>query len=158
MPTVARRVRRSGVAYFKLLRMAAQACGTPISTALLPGIVAQPPFSTKATCSYELVFFSVVRLLAESALRWNWSAQIGAIAATTALLAVLSANVFAVLPSIHPPQLNPMPSVANAPRAAPCRSCFSDSPWYQADVGMRLSSQFGEEGFLPSEHGATSHE
>ena len=35
------------------------------------------------------------------------------------LLAVLSANVFAVLPSMNPPQLNPMPSVANAPRAAP---------------------------------------
>jgi hypothetical protein len=53
--------------------------------------------------------FSAVRKTAASALRWNWSAQIGAIAA---LLAVLSANVFAVLPSIHPPQLNPMPSVA----------------------------------------------
>src|SRR5271165_5505113 len=32
---------------------------------------------------------------------------------------------------------------------------FSDSPWYQTDVCMRLSSQLGEEGFLPSEHGAT---
>src|SRR5271163_3098361 len=87
---------------------------------------------------------------------WNWSTQIGAIAATTALLAVLSANVFAVLPSMNPPQLKPTPSVANAPRAAPCRSCFSDSPWYHADVGTRLSSQFGEEGFLYSEHGATN--
>jgi len=34
------------LAYFKLLRIAAQACGTPESTALLPGITAQPPFST----------------------------------------------------------------------------------------------------------------
>jgi hypothetical protein len=34
------------------------------------------------------------------------------VSAIAALLAVLSANVFAVLPSIHPPQLNPMPSVA----------------------------------------------
>jgi hypothetical protein len=58
-------------------------------------------------------------------------------------------GVFAVLPSMNPPQLNPMPSVANAPRAAPCRSCFNDSPWYQTDVGTRLSSQLGEEGFLP---------
>ena len=32
------------LAYFKLLRIAAQACGTPESTALLPGITAQPPF------------------------------------------------------------------------------------------------------------------
>ena len=87
--TVASRVRlrARSLLYFKLLRMAAQACGTPVSTALLPGIIAQPPFSTNAACSYELVFFSVVRLLAESALRWNWSTQIGAIAATTALLA-----------------------------------------------------------------------
>jgi hypothetical protein len=34
------------VAYFGALRMAAQACGTPESTALLPGMIAQPPFST----------------------------------------------------------------------------------------------------------------
>ena len=58
-------------AYFKPLSMAAQACGTPESTALLPGIIAQPPFSTYAACSYELVFCSAVRLLAASALRWN---------------------------------------------------------------------------------------
>jgi hypothetical protein len=146
------------VAYFRLLRMAAQACGTPESTALLPGIIAQPPFSTYAACCHASVFFSAVRLSAASALRWNWSTQIGAIAATAALLAVLSARVLAVLPSMNPPQLNPMPSVANAPRAAPCRSYFSDSPRYQRDVGMRLSSQFGEEGFLPSEHGAIIHE
>src|SRR5271154_1659035 len=136
--------------------MVAQACGTPESTALLPGIIAQPPFSTYVACSHTLAFFSSVRLLAAAALRWNWSTQIGAIAATTALLAVLSANVFAVLPSMNPPQLKPTPSVAKATRAAPCRSCFSDSPWYHADVGMRLSSQFGEEGFLYSEHGATN--
>ena len=36
------------VAYFKLLSIAAQACGTPESTALLPGITAPSrPFSTK---------------------------------------------------------------------------------------------------------------
>jgi hypothetical protein len=63
---------------------------------------------------------------------------------------VLSANVFAVLASIHPPQPKPMASVATTPTAAPCRSRLSDSPWYQADVGMRLSSQLGEEGFLPA--------
>jgi hypothetical protein len=47
--------------------------------------------------------------LAASALRWNWSTQIGAIAATTAL----SANVFAMLPSIHPPEPKPMVRVSN---------------------------------------------
>src|SRR5271169_241459 len=123
--------------------MAAQACGTPESTALLPGITAQPPFSTYAACSHALVFFSAVRLFAASALRWNWSTQIGAIAATTALLAVLSARVFAVLPSLHPPQPKPMARVATTPTAAPCRSRFSDSPWYQTDVVMRLSSELG---------------
>jgi len=56
--------------------MAAQACGTPESTALLPGIIAQPPFSTYAACCHESVFFSSVRLLAASALRWNWSTQL----------------------------------------------------------------------------------
>jgi hypothetical protein len=56
------------VAYFKLLRMAAQACDTPESAALLPGMVAQPPFSTYVACSHVLVFFSAVRLLAPSAL------------------------------------------------------------------------------------------
>jgi hypothetical protein len=110
--------------YFRLLSRAAHAWGTPESAALLPGITAQPPFSTYAPRFQVLTFFSSVRLLAESALCWNWSTQIGAMAATTALLAVLSAKVFAVLPSMNPPQLNPMPSVANAPRAAPCRSFF----------------------------------
>ena len=31
------------VTYFKLLRIAAQACGTPELIALLPGMIAQPP-------------------------------------------------------------------------------------------------------------------
>src|SRR5271165_4166938 len=43
-------------------------------------------------------------------------------------------NVFAVLPSIHPPQPKPTSRVATAPTVAPCRSRFRDSPWYQADV------------------------
>ena len=134
-PIVAHRGRlKRSLAYFKLLRMEAQAWGTPESTALLPGITAQPPFSTCVACCHESVFFSAVRLLAASALRWNWSTQIGAMAATTALLAVLSASVFAELPSIHPPQPKPMASVATPPTAAPCRSRFSDSPWCQAEA------------------------
>src|SRR5271166_6158052 len=114
--------------YFRLLSRAAHAWGTPESAALLPGITAQPPFSTYVACCHESVFFSAVRFTAASALRWNWSTQIGAIAATTALLAVLSARVFAVLPSIHPPQPKPMARDATTPTAAPCRSRFSDSP------------------------------
>jgi len=84
------------VTYFKLLSRAAHAWGTPEWTALLPGIIAQPPFSTYAACCHESVFFNAVRLSVASALRWNCSTQIGATAATTALLAVLSANVFRV--------------------------------------------------------------
>src|SRR5271154_7117088 len=49
--------------------MPAQACGTAESTALLPGIIAQPPFSTYVACSHTLAFFSSVRLLAAAALR-----------------------------------------------------------------------------------------
>jgi hypothetical protein len=60
------------VAYFKLLSIAAQACGAPESTALLPGHHrAQPPFSTNVACSHVLILFSAVRLLPASALRWN---------------------------------------------------------------------------------------
>ena len=69
--------------YFRVLSRAAQAWGTPESAALLPGITAQPPFSTYAACCHESVFFSAVRFTAASAPRWNWSTQIGAIAATT---------------------------------------------------------------------------
>src|SRR5271154_4192539 len=97
---------------------AAQACDTPESAALLPGITAQPPFSTYAACCQESVFFNAVRFVAAPALRWNWSTQIGATAAPTALLAVLSASVFAELPSIPPPQPKPMASVAATPTAA----------------------------------------
>ena len=46
-------IRRAVLAtYFKLLSKAAHACGTPESTDLLPGITAQPPFSTNAACSH----------------------------------------------------------------------------------------------------------
>jgi len=70
-PSVARCVARSARSYFAALRMAAQACDTPESAALLPGIVAHPPFSTYAACCHESVFFNSVRLLAASVLCWN---------------------------------------------------------------------------------------
>ena len=43
--------------------MAAQACDTPELAALLPGMVAQPPFPTYAACSHVLVFFSAVKVV-----------------------------------------------------------------------------------------------
>src|SRR5437867_8923019 len=59
---------------------------------------------------------------------WNFSAQIGARAVTTAALELCSAICLAVLPSVHPPQLKPMTTVARKPAPAPCRSRLSDSP------------------------------
>src|SRR5271169_3109328 len=49
-------------------------------------------------------------------------------AATTAVLTLLSANALAVPPSIHPPQLKPMIIVATAPTTTPCSSRLGDSP------------------------------
>ena len=144
--------------YFRLLSSSAQAWGTPESTALPPGIIAQPPFSTNAACSHELVFFSVVRLAAASALRWNWSTQIGAIAATTALLAVLSANSLAELPSVHPPQPKPMTRVAicaGGDALQQPRQRFSSIPH---GILHDISSQFGEEQFLPFRQRVTDRE
>src|SRR5208283_941212 len=71
--------------------------------------------------------------------------QIGAIAATTALLAALSANVFAVLPSVHPPQPNTMMIVAATPKAAPCKSRVSEAPCRTTGNSMRFHSQSAEE-------------
>jgi hypothetical protein len=68
-------------------------------------MVAQPPFSTYAACCQESVFFNAVRSSAVAAPRWNWSTQLGAIAATTALLAAF--------------QPKPMTIVARAPTATP---------------------------------------
>ena len=48
--------------------MLAQAWGTPESADLLPGMTAQPPFSTKVACCHELVFFNSARFVAASAL------------------------------------------------------------------------------------------
>src|SRR5271166_4697086 len=141
--------------YFRLLSRAAHAWGTPESAALLPGIVAQPPFSTYAACCHESVFFSSVRLLVASALRWNWSTQIGAMAATTALLAVLSANVFAELPSIHPPQPKPMTRVAIAPAATPCSSRVRDSPRYHTEFCMTFPPNLGRKDSSPPSGRAT---
>ena len=60
------------VAYFKLLSIAAQAGGTPESASLLPGIIAPSrPFQRNVARPHVLIFFSAVRLLPASALRWN---------------------------------------------------------------------------------------
>ncbi len=105
--------------YFRSFNNSAHAWDTPGLTTVLPGIIAQPPFSTNSACWYVLAFFSSTMFVAASVLLWNCWTHIGAIAATTALLAVTSAILLAELPSIQPPQLKPKTSVATTPTAAP---------------------------------------
>jgi hypothetical protein len=55
--------------YFKLSSIVAHACATPESMVLLPGITAQPPFSTNVARSHELAFFNSANFTEASALR-----------------------------------------------------------------------------------------
>jgi hypothetical protein len=115
-------------AHFRLLSALAQARATSLSADVLPGMVAQPPFSTKELCSQLLIFFSATKVSVASVACWNLSTQMGASAAMTAVLALLSAICFAVVPSVHPPQVKPMINVARQPATAPCKRRFSASP------------------------------
>src|SRR4029079_8060324 len=69
----------------------------------------------------------------------NLSAHIGASTATTAALAFLSANCFAVLPNVHPPQPKPMTTVATKPANAPCNKRVSESPCRIEGISMVIS-------------------
>src|SRR3954453_10512711 len=69
----------------------------------------------------------------------NLSAHIGASTATTAALAFLSANSFAVLPNVHPPQPKPMTTVATKPANAPCNKRVSESPCRIEGLSMVIS-------------------
>src|SRR3954462_2031124 len=66
----------------------------------------------------------------------NLPAHIGASTATTAALAFLSANCFAVLPNVHPPQPKPMTTVATKPAKAPCNRRVSESPCRIEGISM----------------------
>jgi hypothetical protein len=116
------------VSYFGVASISPQARATAESGVGLPGNVAQPPFSTKDPCCHELIFFNSTRVPGESVACWNLSTQMGARAATTALLALFCAISLAVPPSVHPPQLKPMTMVVTAPTAAPCSKRLSDWP------------------------------
>src|SRR3954452_12638093 len=69
----------------------------------------------------------------------NLSEHIGASTATTAALAFLSANSFAVLPNVHPPQPKPMTTVATKPANAPCNKRVSESPCRIEGISMVIS-------------------
>src|SRR6516225_3554771 len=76
----------------------------------------------------ESVFLSNARFAATSAECWNLSAQMGANTRTILACSASLTCFSAVLPSVHPPQLNPIIIVATAPTAAPCSRRVSDSP------------------------------
>src|SRR6478672_1318302 len=99
-------------------------------------MVAQPPFSMRARRSQdEETLLNATSFAAESVCCWNFSTQIGASAATTAVSARWLAIFSAVLPSVHPSDENPTTANATAPTTAPHTAGFTpgwifiSSPW-----------------------------
>src|SRR4030095_8551487 len=90
----------------------------------MPGVDAQPPFSTKAPCDHESAFFSAARLPGTSGPRWKRSTQTGASATTTAGFACRVASASALPPVTHPPHVNPTIAAAIAPPAIPQATGF----------------------------------
>jgi len=69
---------------------------------VLPGIVAQPAFSTNDFWSQELIFFNSSCFAVVSPADLNWTTQMGARAATTADEARCSAFASALPPVTQP--------------------------------------------------------
>src|ERR1700720_2669680 len=112
--------------YVRLPRFSSQALATAEFGALLPGMVAQPPFSMRARRSQdEETLLNATSFAAESVCCWNFSTQIGASAATTAVSARWFAIFSAVLPSVHPSDANPTTANATAPATAPHTAGFT---------------------------------
>src|SRR3954447_12664876 len=120
----------------RLPSFSAQALATAKFGALLPGMVAQPPFSMSARRSQEETLLNATSLAAASVCCWNFSTQIGVSAATTAVSARWFAIFSAVLPSVHPSDENPTTVNATAPTTAPHTAGFTpgwifiSSPWF----------------------------
>src|SRR5580704_2830178 len=112
--------------YVRLPSFSAHALATAEFGAVLPGIVAQPPFSMRARRSQdEETLLNATSFAAESVCCWNFSTQIGASAATTAVSARWLAIFSAVLPSVHPSDENPTTANATAPTTAPHTAGFT---------------------------------
>src|SRR6201997_573572 len=99
-------------------------------------MVAQPPFSMSERRSQdEETLLNATSFAAESVCCWNFSTQIGASTATTAVSARWVAIFSAVLPSVHPSDENPTSANATAPITAPHTAgltpgwIFISSPW-----------------------------
>src|ERR1700726_34795 len=119
----------------RLPSFSAQVLATAEFAALLPGMVAQPPFSMRARRSQEETLLNATSLAAASVCCWNFSTQIGVSAATTAVSARWFAIFSAVLPSVHPSDEIPTTANATAPATAPHTGGFTpgwifiSSPW-----------------------------
>src|SRR6202035_3799973 len=110
----------------RLPSFSAQALATAESGVLLPGMVAQPPFSMSERRSQdEETLLNATSFAAASVCCWNFSTQIGASAATTAAAARWVAIFSAVLPSVHPSCENPTTVNATAPATAPHTAGFT---------------------------------
>ena len=149
---VARHVQLGARGLLGVAKKGGAASGTPESTLCFPGVIAQPPFSTNAACSYELVFSAssgcwqhrrCLELVdADQRYRRNHGAIGGAVA-----------NVFAVLRA-STAQPKPMASVATAPKrrlvgAAAAILPGTEQMWPATPPNWRGTT-------LPSDHGATN--
>src|SRR6185369_11612833 len=122
------RIRGAHQPYFKSPSILAQASATLRLGCVLPGNVTQPPSTRNTSCFQLSVAFSLAKVAGAPLACWNLSAQIGARAATTALLALSCAIFCALLWSCQPPQPKPTISVIRQPAVAPCSRRVSESP------------------------------
>src|SRR6202045_2725072 len=88
-------------------------------------MVAQPPFSMTARRFHDETLLNSTNFAGASAWFWNFSTQIGASTATTAVSARWFAIFSAVLPSVHPSDENPTTVNATAPTTAPHTAGFT---------------------------------
>src|ERR1700737_676503 len=112
-------------------------------------MVAQPPFSMTDRRFHDETLLNSTNFAGASAWCWNFSTQIGASAATTAVSARWFAIFSAVLPSVHPSDANPTTANATAPATAPHTAGFTpgwifiSSPWLWEKGTSPVSDQRG---------------
>src|ERR1700726_2378149 len=98
-------------------------------------MVAQPPFSMTDRRFHDETLLNSTNFAGASAWCWNFSTQIGASTATTAVSARWVAMRSAVLPIVHPSDENPTTVNTTAPATAPHTAGFTpgwifiSSPW-----------------------------
>src|SRR6266850_1003696 len=138
------RARCGSSLYVNLPSFSAQALATAEFGFSVPGNVAQPPFSMSDRRSQDKALLNATSFAAASVCCWNFSTQIGASTATTAVSARWVAIRSAALPSVHPSDENPTTVNATAPATAPHTAGFTpgwifmSSPW----LGRRDFSDF----------------